>query len=370
MRRFKKISLTALNIVIGLGLLSAMLATLLNPQQCPRFVILVMTLPVLIPLGVVMLFVDFLWLRRWTLVMAACVALSLPLAFLLYPVNIPRGEVPERLKDESWTLMTYNITNYQDITGEYPNGRNPGIQYILSENADVVVLQEGHWLTEVPGFHLDREQLDAVHRQYPYVIVGRDITMLSKFPADTVPLSNFPGQLYDSSLLHSKVGCFVLDIYGRRTAIFGVHLKSLGLTPADKTAYEDVTKVEGLVSKTDMNEIEKDVVTKIADANVARATHIEALCSEIEALGYENTIVCGDFNDTPGCYALRKLSALGLREVYPLVGNGYMNTYNKDRLLFQIDHVLFRGCFRPWSMRRGNLRSSDHYPLITVFVRR
>lgn len=368
MRRVLKILLIAANIAIGLCLLASASVCLLSALEHPRLVIASMTAPLWILPAIAVLILDFFWCRKLCIWIAACCAFALPLILTVTPLNPFRGNVPTELKETSWTLLSYNVANFEDVTGAYNGDINPAIQYILKADADVVVIPEGHWLQPVKIYHIDQHQVDSVYERYPYIFIGEDITLLSKFPADTLKLSHFPHQLYRDSYLHSKAGAFVVDIHGTKTAIIGVHLKSLGLTDTDKNVYEDFTKGQGLTNKKDIQEARYDILGKIAAANVERAYQTDYLIEDIESLGYETTIVCGDFNDTPGCYALRRLSDIGLREVYPLVGSGYMYTYNSDRLLFQIDHVLFRGKFRPWSLRRDTPRTSDHYPLTVTFV--
>ena len=78
--------------------------------------------------------------------------------------------------------------------------------------------------------------------------------------------------------------------------------------------------------------------------------------------------MAGDFNDVPGCYTLEYLADLGFHNVYSEIGCGPDITYNSDRFYFRIDHVLYRGALQPLSIRRGRIRSSDHYPLIVDFA--
>lgn len=369
MKFILKFILILLNLATGAALVFSAWSGWLDAAQHPRLVIASMSFPLWILPGLVLLIIDFFVVRKWCVWMALCFALCLPLAFTVMPVNAEGGSVPTKYAapDSTWTLLTYNVSNYQDLTDEYADDLNPSLRYILEQNPDMVVLEEAHWLCK-GLFHITAEQLDSIHTVYPWVIVGRDITLFSKFPAREISMKSFPEQFYGDSPRHSKAACFAVDINGVETAIYGLHLKSLGLTRDDKNLYEEFTRGEGLTSRTDIAEAKNDLIAKIADANVERAEQIEVLIDEIRKLDFANVIVCGDFNDTPGCYALRRLESIGLREVYPLVGCGYMYTFNSDRLLFQIDHVLFKGAMRPWKIERGNLRTSDHYPLMTTFI--
>lgn len=370
MKQLFKIALAMVNIAFAVAILTIAVTSTLNAAKHPVEVIATMSFPFWVVLGLILLIADFFVLRKWCILIGGCFALTLPLALNVIPLNLSTTSVPTQFRDKAWTLMTYNVSNFQDLTGEYADSLNPALQYILKEKPDVAVLEEGRWLTEVKGFHIDSRQLKEIHEAYPYVIVGQDITLLSKFPAEEITLSSFPNQVYHKSLENSKAACFIVDVEGVKTAIVGVHLKSLGLTRDDKNLYGDFTRGEGFTSRTEITEAKNDLIAKIAKANRARANHLDALIDDINKLDYENIIVCGDFNDTPGCYSLNELRKDGFHETYPLVGCGYSYTFNSDRLLFRIDHVLFKGNLRAWDLQKGKLRTSDHYPLLTTFVPR
>lgn len=355
--------------MVGIALVACAITSSLNAIEHPRLVITAMSAPVWIFAGAALLVCDFFLLRRWCIWMSGCFAIALPLVFTITPLNIPRGEVPKKFKAGEWNLLSYNVCNFFDVTGKYPGKVNPGVSYILRTNADVVFLAEGQYTMPIKATRFTEAQMDSLRAVYPYILVGSDVTLLSKFPAETLTLDAFPNQLYNRTRAESKVGGYLLDIHGKKTVLIGVHLQSLGLTSSDKKVYKDFTRGEGFASRSDLREAERDIVGKISRANLYRAYAINAVIKFINGLPEDyNLIVCGDFNDTPGCYSLRQLQTVGLREVYPLVGNGYMHTFYKDRLFFQIDHVLFRGNIRPWSMTRDRIRSSDHYPLLTTFI--
>lgn len=369
MRHLIKIAFVILNLLVGAALASSAIVTWLSAIDHPRLVIISMTAPVWIVLAAALLIFDFFFLRKWCIWQAICFGISLPLVFDIMPVNIPRGSVPERAKKGSWTLLNYNIVSYYDITGKYPGGINPAVSYILNSDADVVVLPEADDKIDRKGTCFTDSQMDSLKQRYPYRLAGSDITLMSKFPAKTIDLPGFPKQLYNRTKAESKAGAYELDINGKKTVIIGVHLQSLGLTRSDKNLYKEFTRGEGLTSKTELKEARKDLIGKVSKANLLRGLAINDICRFIDGLPKDvNVVVCGDFNDSPGCYSLRKLESIGLREVYPMVGHGYMYTYYKDRLFFQIDHVLFRGDLRPWSLKCDKLHSSDHFPNFTTFI--
>jgi endonuclease/exonuclease/phosphatase (EEP) superfamily protein YafD len=58
----------------------------------------------------------------------------------------------------------------------------------------------------------------------------------------------------------------------------------------------------------------------------------------------------------------------GFKDAYRQCGFGPEITYNANKLYFRIDHILYRGDMDAINIRRGKLKSSDHYPLLATFL--
>lgn len=365
LRRIGVFFVAVINIGTCIGLVVSSLAGMFDPAVWPRLAIASMTFPAWGILAAVMLIVDFFVVKKWCVGLACAVAVSLPMVYAVFPLNITPGDVPERLRKDSWVLLTYNTTGFQDLTDKYPGDENATVRYILGQQADVVVLQETDTLCPMEPLRITEEQIERLRTQYPYIFIGADVTLLSRFPGEVIDVCGMKNQGIDRA---GRFGCWVLDIHGRKVAIFGVHLKSIGLTLEDKALYRNITTVRGVPDRAEMSNVKTELIGKLALANSVRPKQTRRIINTIDSLGIEDVIVCGDFNDTPGCYSLRLLSDAGLREAYPVVGRGYMSTFNRNRFYFKIDHVLVCGYYRPWSLHRGDLMSSDHYPLTVTFV--
>jgi endonuclease/exonuclease/phosphatase (EEP) superfamily protein YafD len=106
---------------------------------------------------------------------------------------------------------------------------------------------------------------------------------------------------------------------------------------------------------------------KISNAAKKRASQANKLNQYIESIDNDNIIVCGDFNDVPGCYAINTIADDDFDDAYAECGFGPMNTYHGNNINFRIDHVLYKGDFEAVSFTRGNVTYSDHYPLFVRF---
>lgn len=99
-----------------------------------------------------------------------------------------------------------------------------------------------------------------------------------------------------------------------------------------------------------------------------REAQIRYLQKYLQRYGGKNVLVCGDFNDAVNCYGLYLLEHEShMHQAYADVGLGPMITYNANDLYFRIDHILYRGDMRPYSMSRGSIKASDHYPVTARF---
>ena len=57
-----------------------------------------------------------------------------------------------------------------------------------------------------------------------------------------------------------------------------------------------------------------------------------------------------------------------MRDAYTDSAFGPTITYIDSRFYFHIDQILYRGDMRAVGIERGNIKSSDHYPLIATFL--
>lgn len=331
----------------------------LTPSSYRGACILVMVFPfALIAIGAVAL-LDLLLCRRALLLAVASVAGCIPAIWDYSPLNItsPRvgGDTP------TFTLLTYNVSNFTDLTGRYPGDVNPTISYILRTNADIVNIQEAKSIGVDPKVHITAAQIDSLYRAYPYVVLScYSQAVLSKYPVKVIDT----GAPVRSG---NEIAVFRINIEGEQVTLFDVHLQSYRLSKTDKDLYREITDLNK-AERDKLGEVRTQLLSKIQAAAEGRERDVARLGRYINRYGGPNVIVAGDFNDVPGSYPLHYLSDFGLHEVYPKVGFGPMITFNSDRFYFRIDHVLYRGALKPLSMSRGRLRCSDHYPLLSRFA--
>lgn len=356
------------NIIAALLLIVSAYGGTVNPDRTVVPAILAMMFPYILCGCLLLLVIDSFLFRKTTLVMVASLIICLPSILTYSPFNLPNPPLTKAEKERSFTLLTYNVLHFWDCRGTNDAlTSNTTIDYILSTDADIVNLQEVEFIKTWPLWHITPAQIDSLGRRYPYrlIDISNQLTLLSKYPFEEVKLTG------DDEYLLSHFALFKMNVDGRRLYLFNVHLKSIGLTPEDKTLYmsllKDTPKSEKALRK-ELGKVRRQLLSKLGSAFRLRAAQARFIRNTIDSLGRSNVIVAGDFNDIPGCYAIRTIRGNDMADAYRENAFGPTITYHLNSFHFRIDHVLYRGDFKAVDIEREPVPSSDHYPLLTTFV--
>lgn len=352
-----------INTAVCAGFIISAYAHVIPPSKWAFASVVTMTLGWWFGACVLVFILDLLWWRRTSWIPGITMLCCLGPIHDFCPLNIPNFGMSEEQKARSFSIMTYNAYHFMDYR-EKGTQENRQLDYILKKQPDIVCIQEAEYVAPSKGNVISQRQIDSMHIVYPYVLTkGIDFAIFSKYEVKPIDIS-FPADSFKSG----SMAAWRLHIDDRVVNLFTVHLRSYSLSDSDKDRYRDLVTLDSLGRK-ELREMRYDVFPKIKDAGVEREGQIKYLEKYLAKYGGANAIVCGDFNDPVGCYALYDLQRVSkLRQVYPLVGFGPTITYNANYLFFRIDHILFRGNMRPWSIERGNIDASDHYPLTATFV--
>lgn len=349
---------TAINVLAAMATIFTGYSGYISPETMPFAGLAGMTFPLWLIADAVIIILDIIFAGKLAIVPCAALLASLSPILTFAPVNLPEGAMTDDEKDRSFTVLNYNVLNFTDNEAHYPDSINRTLQYILSTDADIVCLQECEYLAPFAKYCVTREQVDSVKERYPYYLIGRGgQSVFSKYPIMPIPLPI-------TSADEGDMAAYRTNVKGHVLTIFNVHLQSIGLTVSDKELFLELTSIS--VDKS-LSRIRSQLVSKLYDAYLQRARQARQLRSYIDMLG-GNIILCGDFNDIPGCYALRTIADGTMKDAYLRTASGPKITYNANRFYFRIDHVLYQGDLDAVSVVRGNIPSSDHYPLLTTYV--
>lgn len=299
----------------------------------------------------------FVWLAyKPRLIWVPAAALALAWGGIARYCPIHRAQ-PHDNSEPGFTLMTYNVYFLLDYEGtDTPLNRT--LSFLLAQDADMVCLQESPELNRPnAGLKVSKEQIDSIHARYPYRIpTDLGMNFLSKYPAQL---------LFDTTYSESSaVAAYRVQIGEREVTIVNQHMESIGLTQTDKELYHEITAHPN----TDyLEEVKTHLLSKLVNAARARNKQADLTAERIDSLA-GNVIVCGDFNDSPLSYAVRRFRRMGFRNAYNELGLGPGITYHANRFWFRIDHILYKGDMEAQWLERLRYKSSDHYPLLTRFV--
>lgn len=350
---------TLLNIACGLCTLLAGYGGYINPDKFALAQLANMTFPGWIVLTLILLAVN-LFIRKklaWlsVAVLVACIGPILTIS----PLNFTSRSLSPDDESRTFTLLTYNVYNFRDNQGVNPEWGNRTLSYILSTEADIVCLQESSNLNGVGK----KAQRDSINSRYPYRLYSNRSgeVLLSKYHATEI---DTPQPDWGSG----SFCAYNVEVEGHEVTVVNCHLQSIGLTDDDKELYRELTDKElRNPSRSELSKVKNGIVTKLLAAFRIRAQQTRYI-KEFLATRKGNVILVGDFNDVPGSYAYRTIKSDGLKDAYSECAFGPTVTYNDNRFYFRIDQMLYRGDLEAVRIKRGDLRSSDHYPLLATFL--
>lgn len=347
-------------LVAGLAIFSAY-GGYIDQEYMPLAGVVAMTFPLWYGASAILLVIDLIVCRWASIAPAAALLIALKPFLVFCPLNFDRYEPQPADADRTFKILSYNTLSFVDEQKLSTPEFNRTMHEVLASEADAVVLLEYENQGKLAQF-VPQSQIDSLHRIYPYFERGaRGTVLYSKRPIlHITPPDN----------IHSKgnIEAFRTSVAGRPINIFGVHLESIGLDDSDKALYRELTDKNVMDNdEVSYGKVRAQLIDKLYGAFAHRAWQAKMLRSYVEQLGGD-AIVCGDFNDIPGCRTVHILEQAGMKDAYAETALGPTITFNAPHFFFRIDHVLWRGDFRAVNIMRGDVASSDHYPMLTTFV--
>ena len=343
--------------LIASRLIAAAYGGTINPAKSTIPSLLAMTFPFILP-AVAILAVVFLFFKKIAAIILICALLiCTPQICTYFPINPVKAD-----GERSFTLMTYNVANLKDFATEGETStNNPTLKFIIEQSPDIVALQECATFSITENSVVSTGLIDSLFTEYPHHTNGIEgQALLSRYPFEQISLHHKPGTNF-------QVRAYRMFIPTDTFTLINMHLKSIGLNSEDKTLYKDLTKgkTESEGIKQEIRDIRTGLISKLSEAFRVRATQSQLVKDLIDSIGGK-IIVCGDFNDVPGCYSIRTIESSGLKDAYRHGAAGPAITFHEDRFFFRIDHILYSG-FTPLEVKCITTPHSDHYPLIASF---
>lgn len=331
----------------------------INPTILTFPAFFITALPYLVMLTAVVIFIWFLC-GRW--ITAGIGVLTLILAWspitTVMPLNFSKKATPGA---QTFKVLTYNILHGDDQEKGNDVPGNRSFEYVINSGADIVVLQEMIDLDNPNEVHNLAEFRDTLKKVYPYWAgsKGTDQKVLSKYPVRLIGYDVYFGGGGDES----RFSAYKVNIKGKELTVINMHLNSYALSDKERDIVKDLAKGKG---KEAMGEFKEGIMSKFKKNLTYRADRVNLLRMTVDKVKGP-LIVCGDFNDVPESYCYRLLRGDDLKDAYVETSFGHLITYNRHAFWFHLDQIFYRGPLRALSVKKGRIRSSDHYPLLAEF---
>ncbi|MGM9774982.1 MAG: endonuclease/exonuclease/phosphatase family protein [Candidatus Egerieousia sp.] len=257
------------------------------------------------------------------------------------------------------SLETYNVGMFQSSKKEMSRSEtlNKIEGQIRKNSPDIVCLQEVFLENEKQVERIFPEYSYRTYHLYP-IRNGKFFgnVILSKHEIFSEGVLDFPKSTNLS--IYSDIVFFgdTIRVYNNHLESYNISFTSL----IQKLSKDQKENAEMLT-----NDI-IDVHAKVKGTMIRRSKQVNTIFGSISESPY-NTIVCGDFNDTPMSYTYYKLSH-DKKDTFRDSGKGFSATYSHLWPLLRIDYVFIPKGYECVSHKTIRQTYSDHYPVLTEFI--
>ena len=264
-------------------------------------------------------------------------------------------EKPAAESGQTLKLVSYNVgrfANIRDGNGKIlrEECKDSIFRFLARTDADIICLQEyyapdaGRLRSEIassfPGYDFDYYVYTGKYGCFGNVI-------LSRFPISEQGVVKFE---------HSSNLALYTDIRacGHDFRLYNCHFESYNIS------FPGIVK--GLFERRDG--ILRETERKMRHSLSLRPEQVDKVIEHISDCPTE-TILCGDFNDSPMSYTYQRLIR-GHRDTFCEAGKGFGATYSI--LGLRIDYIFIPEIFETLSHISPKTGFSDHYPVISVLA--
>lgn len=255
-------------------------------------------------------------------------------------------------------LLSYNVNlfdYYALLDSNKLAIRNEILDFIETENADVVCLQEYYESVD------ERFRIASILKDEANLSYHTKIDANKKFKFGNVIFSKYPiiksGKISD---LSSLVVIYADIVKEKDTfRIYTMHLESNKLDNEDHIFYSELTSPS---ENTDIKEGAVKIIKKLRRASIVRATQMKMILADIKKSPYP-VILCGDMNENPVSYVYHK-ACQELDDSFIEQGDGFGHTYQGIFPSYRIDYILHSKALKTIYFECLDVAYSDHRPII------
>ncbi len=357
-------SLFIANSIVAIAMLFAAWSPwLIDPREHSLWSLAGFSLPFFFALNLPFVVIWILFKWRYSLLSLVAMACCQPQLKAYCPLQWGQQEIPE----EALKILSYNVMGFDRLIKDSTVHKNPILDYIKTQDADIVCLQEYRFSKKQNASHLSEEDIRKVLDQYPYYVQmetnkqrlsGAHLAVFSKFPILSSQNISFRNSSNGSSIHEILIGKDTVTLVNN-------HLESNKLTKEDKVIYEDIINNP---EKENVSAGGKMLLRKLAEATEIRAAQADTIAEILSQKTHPTVVICGDFNDIPVSYTHRIMQG-ERKDAYIEAGSGPGISYNQNKFYFRIDNILISQNLQALKCRVDrSIKESDHYPIWAYII--
>ncbi|MBC7535701.1 MAG: endonuclease/exonuclease/phosphatase family protein [Ferruginibacter sp.] len=363
LRRFTKVLLITLNIIVALSLILGCYGSYFDPRKYwfTGFFTLASFYFLLILIGFILF---WLFVKR-IMVFIGIIAIALswnPLKEVVPIRKSPDFNVtkdPSGLRVMSWNVEHFDILEHKS----HPERKQEMIATINEQEPDVACFQEmvasdqfSAAINYLPDFVSRLGMYDYNYTFNPKLDFDSKhhfgIIIFSKYPIINKQTVAYPPKDYNSTFQFADI------VKNDDTfRVFNIHLQSLKFSNENRKYIEDPS----IKDERDFEE-SKSVAAKFKTGFLKRKIQSERIREAVDQSPYP-AIVCGDFNDVPNSYAYKTIGK-GMKNVFSEKGAGIGRTFYGISPTLRIDNIFVDPRFDVQQYVRIKKKLSDHFPII------
>lgn len=366
MYKLLKKSLLSILIIMNLGVVVALLLSVLNSSLDPNKFALIDVLSIAFPYWLV---ANIAFVLIWALVKVKYAFLSvaaLIASFGQFKLHYQNND-PSPLDGSELKVMTFNIRSFNKYSWLKEDSIDQKLlDFFKKESPDVLLLQEFYYRKSNSNTHYLKRTLKALDFKYFAIEETKDrdgkyfgLATFSRFPIKNTERNLTRANEFKNTYIRTD-----LKTPDGPLSVYNVHLRSIGLSYHEYELAENYSSS----SNEDKVNISKSMIHKLNLSLKKRTLEKEDILTDISK-NPNPCIVGGDFNSNPESSVYYDFKAK-LSDAYTEKGNGWGYTYNGSGLIppMRIDYL--------WSspeqltvkqFKAPHVKLSDHDPIIAFY---
>lgn len=355
MKSLTKKILLIINLLVAVGLCFSYLANVVNPAIVWHFAFFGLAYPILILINLAFL-ILWLW-RKKKIALISLIAIIIGFGNMGRYFQVRLNSEPEA---NSMKVISYNVRVFNHFEWEKEiSVRDSILDYLENESAGIICMQEFLTRTDRPiqsEDHVIEKLPSTPYRHINYSSKKHnETTQFGLATFSKYPIVRRGVIMFDNS----KNSCIYTDIKKDTDTIrvYNIHLQTTRLKKFDSYLLDSLFNF----NQSQIKDL-KLVSSRLKESFIKRSDQVNLIVQHMKDSPYPN-MVCGDFNDTPVSYTYHQL--LGdKKDAFREAGSGVSQTYIGKLPSFRIDYIFYSDIFESVSYKTGNLKLSDHFPII------